>query len=109
MDSVSDHKHDLSQHMHSLFTFHCCPGSCALERYLEQPLCFDFSAAKKHPLDDINEYLRICDIQCECKALFNSPGLKILLFFRYTFKNDNRYINSNIDILIAMHFTRPVL
>lgn len=29
MDRVSDHKHDLSQHAHTLTIFHCCRWSCA--------------------------------------------------------------------------------
>lgn len=42
----------------------------------------------------------------------SSVGLNDWYFIHlliYVFENDNRYINSNIDILIAMHFICPVL
>lgn len=48
-------------------------------------------------------------LQGQNAELFTSAGLKLSMFSVLMFKNDNWCINSNIDSLIAIHFTRCAL
>lgn len=71
-------------------TLKCKEGTA----YLGQPLRFDLFPAF---------------ISCKRNSIVLDKNIDIFNIFWYMFKNDNRFIIINITILIAIHFTRPVL